>query len=270
MEEEFTFDDQPEDVPEVLYKYYGLQSEKKAEYVRRLIVDDLLFVGTPPGFNDPCDCRLRIDLNVGLDAWLKQYEVSLQQTGMSPEQRKAVLEEFERDAPERIPELTKSLIPRMQQRVDETGVTCFSEVRDSLLMWPHYADNHRGICVGFQFSVKQRKAIKQVRYRQSRPLVPLGAPQTHQIEASLLRKSEDWAYEREWRLLTKAPGERHLKPRDICEIVFGCRTSPEARERIAEWNSVRQFPAVVSEAHVREDVYGLDILPLGAATESDT
>jgi hypothetical protein len=29
------------------------------------------------------------------------------------------------------------------------GILCLSEMRDSLLMWGHYADNHRGLVIGF-------------------------------------------------------------------------------------------------------------------------
>ena len=32
---------------------------------------------------------------------------------------------------------------------DEYGITCFSEVNDDILMWSHYADSHRGICLEF-------------------------------------------------------------------------------------------------------------------------
>jgi hypothetical protein len=29
------------------------------------------------------------------------------------------------------------------------GVSCFSESWNSILMWSHYADRHKGICLGF-------------------------------------------------------------------------------------------------------------------------
>mgnify|MGYP002227506002 FL=1 len=32
---------------------------------------------------------------------------------------------------------------------DTVLVGCFSERNDSLLMWSHYADEHRGLCIGY-------------------------------------------------------------------------------------------------------------------------
>jgi hypothetical protein len=33
--------------------------------------------------------------------------------------------------------------------VDRAGVACFSALPDDLLMWAHYADKHRGVCLKF-------------------------------------------------------------------------------------------------------------------------
>ena len=30
-------------------------------------------------------------------------------------------------------------------------VACFSETKESILMWSHYADNHKGFCVEYDF-----------------------------------------------------------------------------------------------------------------------
>jgi hypothetical protein len=36
-----------------------------------------------------------------------------------------------------------------RQIVEDYGVTCFGEFWNNILMWSHYADKHRGICLGF-------------------------------------------------------------------------------------------------------------------------
>jgi hypothetical protein len=36
----------------------------------------------------------------------------------------------------------------------DTGLLCFSESWDHLLMWSHYANKHQGICLGFDVDDK--------------------------------------------------------------------------------------------------------------------
>lgn len=48
------------------------------------------------------------------------------------------------------PAMIQSIAPRIDRTLNQTvGVLCLSEVRDSLLMWGHYTDNHHGFVVGF-------------------------------------------------------------------------------------------------------------------------
>jgi hypothetical protein len=93
----------------------------------------------------------------------------------------------------------------------DQGVFCLSSRYDSPLMWSHYADQHRGICVEFDVSKLPAGTIRGVRYGDSREVRAsaiqswlrddnVGARQ--EIEsACLLTKSTDWKYEEEYRLL---------------------------------------------------------------------
>jgi len=36
-----------------------------------------------------------------------------------------------------------------EKKKQTTFVTCFSEVENNLLLWSHYADKHKGACIGF-------------------------------------------------------------------------------------------------------------------------
>src|SRR5215470_3036284 len=47
------------------------------------------------------------------------------------------------------------------------GVLCFSESKTDVLQWAHYADRHRGICLGFEVSGAQAK-FGRVRYKTHR------------------------------------------------------------------------------------------------------
>jgi hypothetical protein len=80
------------------------------------------------------------------------------------------------------------------------GVLCFSEAKNDLLQWAHYADRHKGMCLGFDVSGGKEK-FGQVRYRTTR--FPFPVPEKRNMEFSwslLSTKSKAWTYEREWRV----------------------------------------------------------------------
>jgi hypothetical protein len=80
------------------------------------------------------------------------------------------------------------------------GVLCFSEEKTDVLQWAHYADRHKGICLGFDVSGGREK-FGQVKYRTTRFPFPPPERRDREFSWSLLStKSKDWAYEKEWRV----------------------------------------------------------------------
>lgn len=87
------------------------------------------------------------------------------------------------------------------------GILCLSETPDSLLMWAHYASNHRGFVVRFDeahpfFSATtidgQSLKLSKVEYSQERPVLSSSTINSPHL---YYRKSPEWLYEREWRLI---------------------------------------------------------------------
>lgn len=75
------------------------------------------------------------------------------------------------------------------------GLLCFCGHWHNHLLWSHYADRHRGICLGFDVSDEW---IKKVKYTKTRTSLKL--PITEAVMQSLLfTKSAGWKYEQEWR-----------------------------------------------------------------------
>jgi len=115
-------------------------------------------------------------------------------------------------------------------------ISCFSEVYNEILMWSHYGDQHKGICIGFNYfglletfdfipsNVKYVTDFKKIDYC-SEPVKAL--------EYLINVKSERWKYEKEIRLRTnkkKAPslnenGIISIHPPAISKIIIGCNNS---------------------------------------------
>lgn len=87
------------------------------------------------------------------------------------------------------------------------GVLSLSETPDNLLMWSHYGDSHRGVVLGFDENhtffqgaeiTPGLSRLNRVEYNQKRPIL---SSTTRDNPKVFLRKSTEWAYEKEWRLI---------------------------------------------------------------------
>ena len=127
------------------------------------------------------------------------------------------------------------------------GVLCLSEIRDSLLMWGHYTDNHEGFVIGFDqnhpfFSVRRGPEdefgfLRQVKYCRNRPRVTLA--NTTGTEWFETKSEKEW---RMMRVLEDAESRLEGVPHPIClfsfpadavvEIIIGSRCSLELRDRL--------------------------------------
>jgi len=85
---------------------------------------------------------------------------------------------------------------------DKTLISCFSSRYDSILMWSHYAENHRGICIGYDVN-KYIDLIYPVSYQEdysnncSKNVNDVG----YSADCAKLIKSKEWSYEQEWRII---------------------------------------------------------------------
>ena len=83
-------------------------------------------------------------------------------------------------------------------------VCCFSEDNTNLLMWGHYADNHKGFCIGYEINKlceKYRNHLYPIIYQKA-----LYKKNLHEGTAFLpflgdIVKYKDWQYEEEWRFI---------------------------------------------------------------------
>lgn len=90
---------------------------------------------------------------------------------------------------------------------ENIGVLSLTEKSDNLLMWSHYADSHRGYCIGFNsnhefFNRKRSKNdefshLRKVEYLERRPSKSIVEMNGTDI---FLLKSDVWKYEQEWRM----------------------------------------------------------------------
>ena len=276
--------------PKILYKYLSLD--------RLDVLKSKTIRFTQPGdLNDPCEFRPFIKASASLqEVKDKAREIINQEVEKALAQfdpsirdfvRKSLnVAEIEADVPGLYRIVDPGLLPNAADVITENlnqtvGVLCLSELRDSALMWAHYADSHQGFVVGFNsehsFFSKRRGEndefgfLRRVEYEPQRPQVVL--TNTSSLDW-FQTKFDQWAYEKEWRILrvlSEASYRSERTPFPVClfefppdavmEIIVGMRFP---KLRIAEVQALTvTFPSVrLLAAHEHPEEYGLIIKPL--------
>ncbi|WP_312184852.1 DUF2971 domain-containing protein [Brevundimonas vesicularis] len=102
----------------------------------------------------------------------------------------------------------------------------------SALMWSHYADEHRGICIEYDTTDQEHPNVGPVSYRAPRAVKASdlalwkgsddAAAKDRVLQTYFYAKSPEWRYEREWRDVRDHNGIEEL-PFRITAIHFGLR-----------------------------------------------
>ncbi|MBT9392852.1 DUF2971 domain-containing protein [Hymenobacter sp. NST-14] len=95
------------------------------------------------------------------------------------------------------------LITRFRNNLSTIGICCFSTVKDSILLWSHYANSHKGFCLEFSFPTSDPNGIHPlpVCYSDSFQKLSFQAERDDSIFNMIYTKSREWSYEKEWRVL---------------------------------------------------------------------
>lgn len=103
---------------------------------------------------------------------------------------------------------TKTKVFLTETDFNQVGVISFTENYNNLLMWSHYANEHKGVVIEFDYHKLQsylnyklstHNSIERVYYNRER-YSPLECQVC--IKDVLLTKSDDWIYEKEHRVLS--------------------------------------------------------------------
>lgn len=191
---------------------------------------------------------------------------------------------FSSDDEKQIEQLARNGIEGFKQGIRETNplLLCLSETNNNLLMWSHYARSHTGLVLGFNaqhefFSGSLRNVSRpfKVEYSANRPVYPDPRTTPMTIDRFMpiyIRKSLDWAYEKEWRMLVKPEACRSLgkvgyyecflldwPPELLTEIILGPKMSLGNKAKIMELKRTKYPTVELFEANLSPTKYNLDI-----------
>lgn len=161
-------------------------------------------------------------------------------------------------------EITKQKWIRCNELIEierkKVNVCCFTTRNDSMLMWSHYADHHKGVCVEYDFSYDfgLRERIQPVQYCDTQyditsRLLPDFNPMNISLGTyiSALTKAKDWQYEDEWRLIKNNGRTKHPMP--LPKVIYlGTRFSQNEislQEKLFELANTLKIPTIQMKIH---------------------
>lgn len=162
---------------------------------------------------------------------------------------------------------------KIDEQLSNTGICSFSKTRKNQLMWAHYAEEHRGICIGFnehllrpegsllypvdvsyQADYPYQEIIDRFKFFENFP----GENNINSVAGDILHsilgtKYSNWKYEKERRLLRYKSGVFEFSPKSINSIAFGLRMSERNKITLikllssSDWRHVKWFQAEKSK-----------------------
>ena len=255
-----------------LYRYRPIN-----EYTLSGLENNQFYFASPSDFNDPFDCKNLFTFEGSTDkdwrVFLKK-SLSIKYPDIKPDVIDQEIievissgEHRERQKLSLQSELWGGILKEIS---DELGVVCLSKKNDDILMWSHYADSHRGICLIFdQEKLKKRffgeKVVYKTKYPDFKEFVNSDLLALHRM--FLLRKSNHWKYEKEFRLFIQAKNSKNEKeeriqnyPEDsLVGVIFGCEMSSENRQKIYECVNKQNGEISFYQAIKSSNSYSLNI-----------
>ncbi len=226
--------------PTILYKYL-----KPNERALKSLETGQVWYSSPITFNDPFDGFLELpksrefdDLKAIIGRNLSHsnpfgdFELGVSITETPPGQTSTIVRRYRSTQSESEAEL--------EAKIKSRGLFCMSSDPANILMWSHYAQNHEGVCIGYELneeSYKKYAKLVEVNYSTNgdKPVLdPSDFSDTElAIEKIFTSKYGDWVYEKEWRfihsselasskkgLLVEAPGA-------VARVIIGLKTDPD-------------------------------------------
>ncbi|MDO5824126.1 MAG: DUF2971 domain-containing protein [Methanobrevibacter sp.] len=290
-------------MPKALYKYKSIDANG---YAFDLLETDLIFLSNANNLNDLYEGEIFYDneellynrfKSNGLPYFMKKTKFNINQKEQIKNSKNPYLDtmkiiyetddninskisfnEFNNDLSNFILGMSDDILKNGNiARKENTYLTCFSENQDIKLMWAHYTDNNKGICI--KYNIKDYEYLMHVcypiKYEDGYDYTEeLSNFKEHMYKLAFdpyLRKETDWSYEKEWRLLfnheiflrnaLKLGDKYFLKLPKPSAIYLGKRISSENKRKIFDICKKREISLYQMEKDSREaKLYEIEIL----------
>jgi hypothetical protein len=250
---------------EELYKFMTVNDEHP-EYLEQLFINLRLYHALPSSFNDPFECKPHYKLPTSkakIDAIRRRLAIVGRRHGNS----KKASKRFARDALKDKSKLEEGIKQSAVKRFGQVKVCSYTTSKSNLLLWSHYADSHRGICIEFNANLDPMRMSMKVKYQDEYPQIEYPLPQDARGFESIFTKSSQWSYEDEYRSLLIAAADNQpphddvsffIRPGAIIGVYLGSQISPAHTEIVL--NLIRRSESAprIWKAEIADDTFSIN------------
>lgn len=259
---------------EKLYHYERFNPE----YFADLLGMKRIHFSNPEKFNDPLDSSACIDITQADNPDYRAAVVDIfrQWQLPMPDERRKYYEHLLKSSRDyfvdEIAATFRELV--LTSTVEHWRTYCLTKRSDVGLMWSHYADHHRGICLEFDARQSSFQIAAKVEYMERPPSINLLDRSSWFDTAlkTLTTKSWDWCYEEEFRILARnipdmtgspipivADDFLAFEPHALTGIIMGSRADEEAITKIISQHAELASTLVVKKVTQLPHRYMLSI-----------
>lgn len=239
----------------IIYKYRNID-----ERLYEMLIKHSLWLAKPSTFNDPFDCNLSFSVD----------EASLNRFVLNNDDEETVDLRTNYSLNKKslgVERLKEMLIENVTKVIANTGICCFNSDQRELLPWAHYADSHRGVCLGFDYTELNFEGRCSVKYEDNYPVINL-MDVNKAIKKLLTTKSIQWEKEKEVRYIEESSGYKEFSQSALKEVSFGINVNLQKREAIINllkfcgYSSTKFYQAVLSKSKFEIEYYEILVKPL--------
>lgn len=168
-------------------------------------------------FDDLMNKIINIDFNIendNIDTLYKYRNIDINTLNLITEEKVKISNfNYFNDPADPIIKLQIKELPEIKDMINKIKICSLSSEYDNFLMWSHYANEHKGICIAYDVSkVKEynKTILKKVIYTKK---IQIYKPYNHIFENPILNeeknfislfylKHKNWKYEKEYRIIT--------------------------------------------------------------------
>lgn len=229
-------------IPKVLYKYRTWSNE----YHKTILTENKVYLSSPRDFEDNLDCNVPEVFPSREE--LFSYFLSISKTKnihYTPQQHQYFAKHWSVNSPLANPKQLEELVKEYNEKFNDVfGVLSTTANSNREEMWEKYADNHKGLCIGFDTDLLSSVVGGGVPciYVDKLPIVDfIRDNNDEKIIKKIVYKESKWEFEEEYRLTkmwsTKVSNDvRNIKlPQNtIVEVILGKNMTDEHKKEIKE------------------------------------
>jgi hypothetical protein len=285
-------------LPRFLYRYRKVRASDPDDYTINSLESGETWLSSPEKLNDPFDCALTFSATAMAKHWhssrLKEIldatghreaftDAEIAEIETSPDPIRLMTEmAFKKEGKPLPPDLS-DFISSLPDRIlgdvlenlvsktkDSLRLCCFSENVKSTLMWSHYAEDHKGICLEYDLDTwkKHPLAIRllhpvhytDTRFDATQHLHPDYATNVYIPIIAACNKAIDWAYENEWRFVVNgsiATAKPVIEFPGLVRIILGAKAPDDVRQKLESIPRLKSVP--ITKANLSKTTFSVEI-----------